>query len=40
MASLLVAVAVCFAGTQESTSLRKRFTNQDVIELTKVRVGW
>jgi len=36
LASLLVSFAVGSAGGQDSTSLRKRLTNQDVIEMTKL----
>jgi hypothetical protein len=36
LASFLVAIAVYSAGGQESTALRKRFTNQDVIEMAKL----
>ena len=36
LASFLVSLAVGFAGGQDSTSLRKRLTNQDVIEMTKL----
>jgi len=36
LASFLVSFAIGSAGGQDSTSLRKRFTNQDVIEMTKL----
>jgi len=36
LASFLVSLAVGFAGGQDSASLRKRLTNQDVIEMTKL----
>jgi hypothetical protein len=36
LATLLFAVGLCLAGGQESTSLHKRFTNQDVIEMVKL----
>ena len=36
LASLLISFAVGSAGGQDSTSLRKRLTNQDVIEMTKL----
>lgn len=36
LASLLFAVGVYYAGAQESTSLHKRFTNQDVLEMAKL----
>jgi len=36
LASLLISFAVGSAGGQDSTALRKRLTNQDVIEMTKL----
>lgn len=36
LASLLFAVGVYYAGAQENTSLHKRFTNQDVLEMAKL----
>ena len=36
LASCLFAFAACFASAQENTSLHKRFTNQDVLEMAKL----
>jgi hypothetical protein len=36
LAMFFLCVAVCVAGAQEGATLRKRFTNQDVIEMAKL----